>query len=312
VLCCADCLLSCPPFPVHLSVNLSVYLSVYLCLLCCIVLHCCAVAPVQVVRRLAAVTNTHVEVDQSKLKGDKPEAAPARVEASVDAGPRLKIVLLSTGESGKSSEKETVKALLRSNAVWAIQTFIQKANEWKIPLAPQTAEKDIPRIPELKAPFNTDDICNVPPMQRRFSLLPTDFQLCPRSRVCSARAAEEVIGCMERVFADTGIAAVAARQSEYQLCANSPYVMKHLRRFGAANYVATFQDDLHTRIRTTGIVECNIPPNANHPRGGRTGELCIIDMGGERNERKKWIHCFEAVGLALWVVRLDAYDLSHA
>ena len=33
-------------------------------------------------------------------------------------------------------------------------------------------------------------------------------------------------------------------------------------------------------------------------------------MGGQRSERKKWIHCFEDVTAILFFVSLSAYDLG--
>lgn len=33
-------------------------------------------------------------------------------------------------------------------------------------------------------------------------------------------------------------------------------------------------------------------------------------MGGQRSERKKWIHCFEDVTTILFFVALSAYDLG--
>ena len=35
-----------------------------------------------------------------------------------------------------------------------------------------------------------------------------------------------------------------------------------------------------------------------------------MDVGGQRSERKKWIHCFEDVTAILFFVALSAYDLG--
>ena len=35
-----------------------------------------------------------------------------------------------------------------------------------------------------------------------------------------------------------------------------------------------------------------------------------VDVGGQRSERKKWIHCFEDVTAILFFVALSAYDLG--
>lgn len=34
----------------------------------------------------------------------------------------------------------------------------------------------------------------------------------------------------------------------------------------------------------------------------------MIDVGGQRNERKKWIHCFEGVTAIIFVTALSEYD----
>lgn len=40
--------------------------------------------------------------------------------------------------------------------------------------------------------------------------------------------------------------------------------------------------------------------------------LCIFfrvfDVGGQRSERKKWIHCFEAVHALIYITAVSEYD----
>lgn len=38
----------------------------------------------------------------------------------------------------------------------------------------------------------------------------------------------------------------------------------------------------------------------------------MVDVGGQRSERKKWIHCFEGVTAIVFCVALSAYDLVLA
>ena len=37
-------------------------------------------------------------------------------------------------------------------------------------------------------------------------------------------------------------------------------------------------------------------------------EFIMFDVGGQRNERKKWIHCFEGVTAIIFVAAISAYD----
>jgi guanine nucleotide-binding protein subunit alpha, other len=59
---------------------------------------------------------------------------------------------------------------------------------------------------------------------------------------------------------------------------------------------------LHSRLRTTGITETLF----------ELGQLNfqMMDVGGQRSERKKWIHCFDGVQCLLFMVALSGYDQS--
>jgi hypothetical protein len=57
---------------------------------------------------------------------------------------------------------------------------------------------------------------------------------------------------------------------------------------------------VHTRARTTGLTE-----TAFDLRGH---ELVLVDVGGQRSERRKWIHCFQDVTSIVFLVNLSGYD----
>jgi guanine nucleotide-binding protein G(i) subunit alpha len=35
-----------------------------------------------------------------------------------------------------------------------------------------------------------------------------------------------------------------------------------------------------------------------------------VDVGGQRSERKKWIHCFEGVTALVFMVAVNEYDMT--
>ncbi|VDP92833.1 unnamed protein product [Echinostoma caproni] len=41
-------------------------------------------------------------------------------------------------------------------------------------------------------------------------------------------------------------------------------------------------------------------------------DIKMFDVGGQRTERKKWIHCFEGVTAIIFVVAISEYDLTLA
>lgn len=49
------------------------------------------------------------------------------------------------------------------------------------------------------------------------------------------------------------------------------------------------------------------------PHAHAVSRLCrMFDVGGQRSERKKWIHCFEGVTAIIFCVAMSAYDLVLA
>lgn len=57
---------------------------------------------------------------------------------------------------------------------------------------------------------------------------------------------------------------------------------------------------LQARLRSTGITETLFELGQMNFR--------MMDVGGQRSERKKWIHCFEGVQCLLFMVALSGYD----
>lgn len=102
------------------------------------------------------------------------------------------------------------------------------------------------------------------------------------------------------LWADSGVQLAAQKGNEYALHDNVFYFFASLDRLFAPKYVPDDQDILHSRLRTTGISETVFHLNDLTYR--------MFDVGGQRSERKKWIHCFENVTALLFLVAISGYD----
>ncbi|KAG0635869.1 guanine nucleotide binding protein, alpha subunit [Tuber brumale] len=102
------------------------------------------------------------------------------------------------------------------------------------------------------------------------------------------------------LWADGGVQTAVHRGNEFALHDNLNYFFESLDRLFVPNYVPTDQDILHSRLKTTGISETLFDLGALTYR--------MFDVGGQRSERKKWIHCFENVTALLFLVAISGYD----
>jgi len=102
------------------------------------------------------------------------------------------------------------------------------------------------------------------------------------------------------LWKDSGVQASYEKRHNYWLLDAAAYYFNEVLRIGEPNYEPTEEDIIMTRIRTTGI-ECTDfqEPPYNYS---------IVDVGGQRNERRKWIHCFENVTAIVFLVGLNGYS----
>jgi GTPase SAR1 family protein len=102
------------------------------------------------------------------------------------------------------------------------------------------------------------------------------------------------------LWADPGIRATYNNRSRFQLDDACFYFFGRVDAMAEEDFLPTYQDVLRCRARTTGIVETEFVIEEYHFK--------MLDVGGQRNERKKWIHCFENVTAVIFVAAMNEYD----
>ncbi|KAL7422618.1 Guanine nucleotide-binding protein alpha-2 subunit, partial [Cryptotrichosporon argae] len=87
---------------------------------------------------------------------------------------------------------------------------------------------------------------------------------------------------VEAIWHDPVIPGLMDRASEFYLMDSATYFFSEIRKLAAPDYVPDEADVLRARSKTTGISETRF----------NMGQLSIhmFDVGGQRSERKKWIH----------------------
>jgi len=113
---------------------------------------------------------------------------------------------------------------------------------------------------------------------------------------------EETCAYIKSMWQDPAIQAAFERQNEYQLYDSTQYYFENIDRICDSNFVPNQQDILRSRSKTIGITETNFEVE--------NVRFTMVDVGGQRSERRKWIHCFEDITAVIYCVAMSEYDLK--
>ncbi len=78
------------------------------------------------------------------------------------------------------------------------------------------------------------------------------------------------------------------------------FFMGQLDRVCAPNYVPSAEDILNVKTKTLGIIETEFVYESMR--------IKLVDVGGQKNERRKWIHAFQDVTAVVFIVALTDFD----
>ncbi|KAF0507847.1 guanine nucleotide binding protein, alpha subunit [Gigaspora margarita] len=198
----------------------------------------------------------------------------------------VKLLLLGAGESGKSTilkqmrlihasgfnstERETYRSIVFLNIMDSMNLVLEAMEYYKIPFS------DSSNMQYVSMFSNTPSISKNQPF-------PVNY-----------------LEPLKSLWSDSGVQKCYMMGNQYALHDNMTYFFESLDRVFSQSYVPTNQDILRCRMKTTGIVETIF----------YLGPLTyrMFDVGGQRSERKKWIHCFEDVTAVLFLVAISGYD----
>jgi len=106
----------------------------------------------------------------------------------------------------------------------------------------------------------------------------------------------------EELWKDKGIQQCYERSNEYQLIDCAKYFLDKVKLIISPGYVPDEQDILRCRVLTSGIFETTFTVD----------KVCfhMFDVGGQRDERRKWIQCFSDVTAIIFVTAMSGYNLT--
>jgi len=199
----------------------------------------------------------------------------------------LKLLLLGTGDSGKSTLFKQIIQLYGkgfndearapyanicyTNTILAMKTLLTNAAKLDASLSTRILPEN-----ETAAKYMLEEVKVEQPIDK------------------------EIARHVKALWADPGIQNTFKNRSKFQLDDSCAYFFGRVDAMAEDDYLPTYQDVLRCRARTTGIVETDFVIEEYHFK--------MLDVGGQRNERKKWIHCFENVTAVIFVAAMNEYD----
>lgn len=193
-----------------------------------------------------------------------------------------KLLLLGSGQSGKSTVFKNVINIYKKG-----YTLDDRKNY--ISIVQNNAMAGILTIIQQINKFNVIIDSSTEDIIEKIELCKSDTNITP-----------EIGQMIDQIWHDEGIQEIYENRSRFQLDDSAKYFLDNIIRISEYNYIPTDEDIIRSRVRTTGIVEISFEVE------GKTFKM--YDVGGQRNERKKWIHCFENVTAVIFVVAVSEYD----
>ncbi|KAK7485822.1 hypothetical protein BaRGS_00022922, partial [Batillaria attramentaria] len=202
---------------------------------------------------------------------------------------RLKLLLLGTGESGKSTITKQMRIIhingfTNGERIAKIGDIIKNIRESILSI--------IVAMQQLQMPLEKEE-----------NKASSDYILTHAGDPM-LDVSEEFWDHVERLWADEGVQECHNRSYEYQLIDSAKYFLDKVPQIRKADYVPSDQDILRCRVITTSIqhIEFDVPD------AGQQVRFSVYDVGGQRGERKKWIQVFDSVVAILYLADCSGFD----
>eukprot|EP01126_Amoeba_proteus_P017036 TRINITY_DN1804_c1_g1_i4.p1 TRINITY_DN1804_c1_g1~~TRINITY_DN1804_c1_g1_i4.p1 ORF type:complete len:353 (-),score=77.17 TRINITY_DN1804_c1_g1_i4:71-1129(-) len=222
-------------------------------------------------------------------KADEERRIEKEIKACAQKVNATKVLLLGTGNSGKSTFCKQLSLLYGGN------------NQY---LEYQRVPKTFLQLIEDSILFSIQAISRYITEQDQVGWPPSDLvSITDRGQSLSK---QNFFDDVTLFFQDDMVKRVLAEKGDYLFLPGGTYGMTHiinnLPKYYAPNFVPSDEDLVTVRIKTTGINETYFEANRTH--------FVICDVGGQRSERRKWIKCFSDVDAVVFFVAINEYDMQ--
>ncbi|CAF4861953.1 unnamed protein product [Pieris macdunnoughi] len=205
----------------------------------------------------------------------------------------IKLLLLGTGESGKTT-------IIKQMKILHIQGFNAGERMEKIQHIRHNIHESIYEIVRNMSPLSIPlrDPKNIQSQQYILQIGlagPADYT-------------EEYFDHVRSLWRDAGVRECFKQANEYQLIDSAEYFLDRIDLIAKSDYLPSDADILRCRQKTTGIQKIEFKVKVPKSMHGGVQDFWMFDVGGQRGERKKWIQVFEGIHAIWFLVACSDFD----
>ncbi|KAJ3443171.1 guanine nucleotide-binding protein g(o) subunit alpha [Anaeramoeba flamelloides] len=198
---------------------------------------------------------------------------------------KIQILVAGTGDSGKSTFVKQMKILYKGG-------FSKTEKKLYRDIIRENLKINMKRLIRASEELNLNlQKINLPLVDRFFEIL---------QEKSDEIITEEMKDILVSLWKDPTLKETYNSRSLFQIPDSTNFYMDKVQQICKINYSPTKEDILGSRIPTTGVKEVILDVNEQ--------KWVIIDVGGQRSERRKWIHQFDSINLMIFVIAMSEYD----
>jgi len=203
----------------------------------------------------------------------------------------LKLLLLGTGESGKSTifsqmkiihrggiteeERITMRVVVMDNLLQCICFLVNGAKKLGIDLDNDEHKAMAEKVLDVQSKIEEENL-----------------------------SIEEhlpgIVKDIKELWKDAGMRKAFEKRNQFQIYDQAQYFLDQPDRFVAPDFIPADEDIIKCRGKTLGVTSLNFDLENK--------SFSILDIGGQRSERKKWADCFQDTTAIIFVTSLSEYD----
>lgn len=204
-------------------------------------------------------------------------------ESKEEAKFNFKILLLGAGESGKSTVVKQIKI------IWNVQP-----TQLEIRQCVEALQRNC--VEAMQTLLTASKSLDIPLQDPNLEEMAGKIMALDQNQ----RSTPELAEMIETLWKDEGVQRTFARRNDFWHMDGTAYYLDEVFRISAFDFSPNDDDMIWARIRTTGIVVSEVVEKPYH--------FQIVDVGGQRSERRKWIHCFDDVKAVIYLASLSGYN----